>query len=370
MNSTEKLQTETMYINMGPQHPSTHGVLRLGLTLDGEVVTAADPDIGYLHRGIEKLAEKRNYFQFNPLTDRLDYLASMSNNLAYCLTVEKILGVAIPPRAQVLRVIMAELQRIASHLVYFGTYGVDLGAVTPFMYAFRDREVIVDLFESVCGARLTYNYIRIGGAAADLPEGFVEKTKIFIQSMGPHLQDYDNLLSDNAIFLDRTKGIGIISGEKAIAYGLSGPNLRASGIKFDLRKDEPYSGYDQYNFAVPVGTRGDCWDRYYLRMSEIRESLKIVEQALNKLPSGEYLAKVPKVLKVPAGETYQHIESPRGDLGFYLVSDGTEKPYRLKIRAPSFVNLQILGDIMPGGKIADIVAILGSIDIVLGEVDR
>lgn len=364
------LKTEEMILNLGPQHPSTHGVLRVILKMDGEVITAAQPDVGYLHRGTEKLAENRTYPQMLVISDRWDYLAAMSNNLVWCLAVEKLMQIEVLPRADFLRVIMVELNRIASHLVFFGTYGIDIGAYTPFLYAFREREKILDLFEEVSGARMTYNYIRIGGVMADLPQDWVGKCRSFLEWLKPRFNEYEVLLTENPIFQDRTKGIGILTKERAIAYGVSGPNLRGSGVKFDLRKDEPYCHYEKFDFDVPVGKNGDCWDRYWVRIQEMKESVKIVEQALDHLPEGESNAKVPRIIRPPIGESYAQIEAPRGMLGIYLVSDGGDKPYRVHVRAPSFINLTILQEILVGMKVADVVAILGSIDIVLGEVDR
>jgi NADH-quinone oxidoreductase subunit D len=364
------IKTQEFLVNMGPQHPSTHGVLRLILKVDGEVILDVEPVVGYLHRGIEKIAENCTYTQFIPFTDRLDYLASMNNNLCYVLAVEKLLNIEVPKRAQYIRVIVAELNRIASHLVFFGTYALDLGAVTPFLYAFRERERILDIFEKLCGARLTYNYLRIGGVSRDIYENFKEDVLDFIKYFKPLVDEYDRLLTYNKIFLKRTKNIGIIKKETAIDYGLTGPNLRASGIKWDLRKNCPYSSYSDFEFEVPTGENGDTFDRYFVRICEMRESLKIIKQATENLPEGEIITKLPRTIKPPQGEVYQRCENPRGELAFYIVSDGSEKPSRLKIRAPSFINLQILPEIMKGYKIADIIAILGSIDIVLGEVDR
>lgn len=355
---------------MGPQHPSTHGVLRVILTLDGETVVDARPDIGFLHRGIEKLAEKRSYVQFLTLTDRTDYLASMLNNMVYSMAVEKLMDVEVPERAQFIRVIMCELNRIASHLVFIGAFGLDLGASTPFLYAFREREDIVDLFESACGARLTYSYIRPGGVMRDLPADFDRKTREFMKKMPARLDEIDDLFSKNEIVYVRTRGVGVISGEDAVDYAMSGPSLRASGVPFDLRKDEPYSVYDRFDFNVVTQPMGDCLARYLVRVAEVRESLRIVEQALDMLPSGEYTAKMPKVLKPPAGEVFTRVESARGDLGVYLISDGSTNPYRLHWRPPSFINLSAVGQMVRGSKIADTVAVLGSLDIVLGEVDR
>lgn len=365
------LETEDFSVSFGPQHPSTHGVLRLQLTLDGEVVTECVPHIGYLHRNFEKICENRSYTQVIPFTDRLDYLGAMNNNFGYCMTVEKLMGLALPERAEYLRIIIAELNRIASHLLAVGTFVQDLGAFgTPLLYCFRERERILDIFETVCGSRLTYNYFRIGGVAADFPEGLCGKIRDFISYVRPKLKEYHDLITYNPIFLARTKATGIISKEVALSYAVSGPNLRASGVRFDLRKDEPYSFYPRFNFDVPTGQTGDCWDRYIVRMREMEESLKIVEQALEKLPVGDAIAKVPRILKPPAGEIYFRSESPRGELGFYLVSDGSTKPYRLKCRAPSFSNLATIAELVRGVKVADVIAILGSLDIVLGEIDR
>lgn len=368
----ERLNDHEMLLNMGPQHPSTHGVLRVVLKCDGEVVTGAVPDLGYLHRGVEKLAENRTYPQFIVLTDRDDYICAMLNNWGYCLSVEKLLKVEIPQRAEYIRVIVGELNRIASHLLFIGTFGIDMGAFTPFLYAFgREREMILDLFEQLCGARITYNFVRIGGVSNDLPEGWIEKAKKFIAHMRICLKDYDDLLSYNPIFLDRTVGVGKLSAEKAISYGVTGANLRACGVKSDLRKQDPYGVYAKFDFDIPVGKQGDCWDRYMVRRNEIEQSCRIVEQALEMLPAGEILGKVPKAnLRAPAGEAYAQIEGARGWLGYYLVSEGGLSPYRMHIRAPSFINLAMLQEILKGWKVADVVAILGSIDIVLGEVDR
>ncbi|MEN6373005.1 MAG: NADH-quinone oxidoreductase subunit D [Armatimonadota bacterium] len=365
-----RLRTEEIQLSMGPQHPSTHGVLRLEVVLDGEIVVDCRPDVGYLHRGIEKLAEMRTYIQFIPITDRLDYLSSMLNNAAYVQAIEKLGGIEVPERAEYVRVIMMELQRIASHLVFFGTFGLDLGATTPFLYAFREREDILNLFEMVCGARLTYNYFRPGGVSRDLPAGFEAKCREYIQKQRKMLAEYDTLLTENEIFLIRTRNVGPISAKDAIDYGLSGPTLRGSGVAYDVRRSEPYSIYDRFDFEVATCPEGDCLARYNVRMKEIRESLKIIEQALDGLPKGKLEYKLPPVFKLPEGEVYHHIESSRGDLGVYLVSDGSPKPYRLKLRAPSFINLQALPQMVRGWKVADVIATLGTIDIILGEVDR
>ncbi|MEI6846132.1 MAG: NADH-quinone oxidoreductase subunit D [Candidatus Firestonebacteria bacterium] len=361
---------ETMYLNMGPQHPSTHGVLRLGLVLDGEVIVKAEPDIGYLHRGMEKLAEKRTYQANIALSDRYDYVCSMNNNFVVALAIEKLLGIEAPKRAQYIRIIMAELNRAVNHMLFFGFFAMDLGATTALIFGFRERERVIELSESVSGARLTYNYFRVGGVARDLPSDFVAKTKTFIAFMRDKIKDYDTLVTDNVIFRDRSVGIGKFSKEDCLAYSLTGPVLRASGIKYDIRKDDTYSIYNEFDFEVPCLQEGDCFSRYQMRMLELRESLKIVEQALEKIEPGEIQAKVPKVIRPPAGEVYLRTESPKGELSVYLVSDGSTSPYRFHLRAPSFINLQILQKALVGVKVADVIAILGSIDLVLGEVDR
>ncbi|MBI2843483.1 MAG: NADH-quinone oxidoreductase subunit D [Armatimonadetes bacterium] len=365
-----KLRTEEIQLNMGPQHPSTHGVLRVELVLDGEVVIDAKPDVGYLHRGMEKLAEMRSYIQFIPITDRFDYLASMMNNAAYVGAIEKLAGIEVSEKAEYIRVIVMELQRIASHLVYFGTMGLDLGATTPFLYAFRERELILDLFEMTCGARLTYNYFRPGGVSRDLTACFDSKCRAYIKQQRAMLREYNDLLTDNEIFIIRMRDVGVISAEDATEYGLSGPNIRGSGVAYDVRRSDPYSIYDRFEFNVATQPAGDSLSRFLVRVQEISESLKIIEQALDGIPEGELKYKLPAVFKAPAGEAYHHIESARGDLGVYLVSDGTPKPYRMKWRAPSFITLQALAQMVRGWKVADVVAILGSLDVVLGEVDR
>ncbi|OGR89885.1 MAG: NADH dehydrogenase [Elusimicrobia bacterium RIFCSPHIGHO2_02_FULL_57_9] len=365
------VKTDTLFVNLGPQHPSTHGVLRVGLTIDGEVITKAVPDIGYLHRGTSKLAEVRGYHHCVVLTDRWDYVSAMPNNLVFCLAAEKLMGLKIPPRAKALRVLMCELNRIASHLLFFGTYGIDLGAFTPFLYAFREREMVLDLFEMCCGARLTYNYIRLGGVMVDVGDNWIAKTKEFIEYFKPRLDEYDTLLTYNPIFMVRTREVGKIAAEVAVNWGLSGPNLRGSGVNYDVRKADPYCGYEQYDFEVPLGKSGSCWDRYFCRVSEMRQSVRLCEQVLATLPPGEFMAMgVAKVPKPAAGEAYAHVEGARGDLGIYLVSDGQASPYRMHVRAPSFINLAILQEMLVGNKVSDVIAILGSIDIVLGEVDR
>jgi len=369
------IKTEEMVLNMGPQHPSTHGVLRLELTLDGEIITKVVPHIGYLHRCFEKHCEVMTYPQVIPYTDRMDYLAAMGNELGYVIGVEKLLGIQVPERVEYIRVIMAELQRIASHLVAIGTYGADIGAFTPFLYCFRDRERILNLFEITCGARLLYNYIWIGGLSHDLHPDFVRLTKEFIREFKPNLKELNNLLTFNKIFIDRTANVGILPLETAINFGITGPMLRASGLKWDLRKDDTYSVYDKFDFEIPVGsgkmgTVGDSWDRYYVRVLEMEESIKIIEQAIAQLPDGDVTSAIPKKIKPPVGHIYSRVENPRGELGYFIVSDGSTSPFRVKVRAPSFVNLQIMDELCRGHLVADVIAILGSVDIVLGEVDR
>lgn len=370
------LDSEEMYINMGPQHPSTHGVLRLMLRTDGEIVTEVVPVVGYLHRCAEKIAENVTYVQYVPYTDRMDYLSSMSDNLGFALATESLMDIEIPARAQAIRVLMAELNRIASHLLAVGTFGIDIGAYTPFLWCFRERESILNLFEIASGARLTYNYVRIGGVMRDIGADFIKKCEDFLRTFPKRVEEYNNLLSYNKIFISRTGNIGVMPKELALAYGVTGPMLRASGLAMDVRKSEPYSGYEKYNFNIPVGTGrmgavGDCWDRYYVKILEMMESLKIVEQVLGSLPKGEIVSKqLKKVIKTKKGEKYVRIENPRGELGFYVVSNGTDKPYRVKVRAPSFCNLSVLTEISRNVMIGDLVAILGSTDIVLGEIDR
>ena len=369
------VRTEEILVNMGPQHPSTHGVLRLILRTDGELILEAIPDIGYLHRCAEKIGEKVTYPQYVCYTDRLDYLAAMNNNLGFCLATEKLSGIETPPRAQFIRVIVAELNRIASHLVSWGTYGLDMGAFTAFLYAFRERELILDLFESLCGARLTYNYVTIGGVRRDLPTGWVEKAQEFLDYFEPKIAEYNTLLSYNQIFIKRTANVGVIPAGRAIAYGLSGPVLRGSGVRWDLRKVAPDLVYDRLEFEVCVGQGtmgqlGDCWDRYFVRVLEMGQSVRLVRQALAQLPAGEYQAKVGRSFKPPPGEVYYEIENPRGQLGFFIISDGQPIPYRVKVRGPSFCNLSILNEVARDCLLGDIPAIIASIDVVMGEVDR
>lgn len=363
--------SEEFCVNMGPQHPSTHGVLYLDLRLDGEEVIDCIVHIGYLHRSMEKIAENRTYTQFIPFTDRLDYVASMNNNLGYVMAVEKLMNIKVSKRAEYIRVIIAELNRLASHLIAIGTFAQDLGAfATPLFYCFREREKILEIFDEICGNRLTYNYMRIGGVQFDLPLGIDERIKSFIKYLRFKLDDYEALLTNNVIFLERTKDVGVLPKEVAINYSISGPNLRASGIKWDLRKDEPYLAYDKFQFDIPTGKNGDVWDRYQVRMEEMRQSLKIIEQAVGGIPEGPVTVKVGRIYRPAAGEVYFRTENPRGELGFYIVSDGSVCPYRLKIRAPSFSNLAVFPELVKGVKIADVVSILGSLDILMGEIDR
>ncbi len=363
--------TDELVINMGPQHPSTHGVLRVVLRLDGERVVGSDVVIGYLHRGIEKLCESRDWTQIILITDRMDYVAAATNNLGYCETVEKLMQLEVPRRAHYVRTILAELQRIASHCLWLGTHAMDIGAMTVFLYAFRERELILDLFEEYCGARLTYNSMRIGGLPLDIPPGWDKKVREFCGLMEEKVGEYEELLTHNRIWLERTKGVGVISGPEAVAIGLSGPALRGSGVAKDCRKDEPYAAYREFEFDVAVGLAGDTYDRYLCRLEEFRQSLRIIRQAVDGLPEGPIVGKVPRLIKPPAGETYHAIESPKGEIGYFIVADGkTSAPYRFRVRPPSFCNLQALPRLIKGHFVADVVALIGSIDIVLGEVDR
>ncbi|NBI30615.1 NADH-quinone oxidoreductase subunit D [Chengkuizengella marina] len=364
------IRTEELLLNVGPQHPSTHGVFRIIVKLDGEVITEATPVIGYLHRGTEKLAENLTYTQVIPYTDRMDYVSAMTNNYVLCHAVETLMDLEIPERAEFLRLIVMELQRIASHLVWWGTYLLDIGAMSPFLYAFREREMIINMFNELCGARLTYFYMRVGGVKWDAPEGWIDKVRDFIPYMRDKLDEYEQLVSGNEIFLARVKGVGKYDAQTAIDYGLSGANLRSTGVKFDLRKNQPYSIYDRFEFDVPVQTEGDCYARYLVRFEEIKQSLRILEQAVEQFPEdGKIMAKVPRVIRPPEGEVYTRIESPRGEIGCHIVSKKKPQPYRLKFRRPSFVNLQILPKLLVGETMTNLVTILGGIDIVLGEVD-
>jgi NADH-quinone oxidoreductase subunit D len=388
-------QEERVILSMGPQHPSTHGVLRLVLELDGETVVRALYDIGYLHTGFEKSFEDKTYTQGITLTDRMDYLAPLSNNLGFCLAVEKLLDIEIPPRAQWIRVLLTELTRIQSHLVWLGSHAIDLGAMSVLLYCFREREDILHIFEMVSGQRMMTSYFRVGGLALEPPLGWLKRVEKFVKAFPGHLKEYENLLTKNPIWLRRTVGIGKLTADEAIAWGLSGPPLRGSGVDWDIRKNQPYSSYDKFDFKVPTRPEGDVYARYLVRLEEMRQSLRIVQQALEGLPEGPVMANAPHIVlpdresmktsiealiyhfKIvtegfhpPVGEVYQAIESPRGELGFYMVSDGSPKPFRCHVRAPSFANLQALPKMIEGRLIADVVACIGTIDIILGEVDR
>ncbi|MBI1388909.1 MAG: NADH dehydrogenase (quinone) subunit D [bacterium] len=395
---SEKLKEyhpEHMVLNMGPQHPSTHGVLRLVCVLDGEEIVDVIPDLGYLHRGMEKLAEAKGYHRFIPFTDRLDYLSPMSNNTALVLAVEKLLGVEAPPRAQYIRTILCELARISSHLLWLGTGALDIGAMSVFLYTFRERETLYDIFESVCGARFTVSYMRVGGVSVDIPPDFKQRVQGFIDDFARKIDEYNTLLTDNKIWRMRTEGIGVISAERAINAGMTGPCLRGSGVDVDLRRDNPYMAYDQLDFDVPLGENGDTFDRYLVRMEELRQSRRIIQQALDGIPDGPIKVEDNKIsfpnresietsmealihhfllasegVKAPPGEVYHAIEAPKGELGFYVVGDGTGYPKRLRIRSPSFCNLSVLPELARGHMIADLVACIGTIDLVLGDCDR
>jgi len=364
------LDSNEIVLNMGPQHPSTHGVLRVVLRLDGEKVIGSECVIGYLHRGVEKIGENRTYVQFNPYVDRMDYVAAVSNGLGYCEAVEKLLSVTAPPRAQYVRVILTELNRIASHLLWLGTHALDVGALTPLFYTFREREEILKIFENYCGARLTTHAFRIGGLQYETYDGFEEQVKAFCDDLPRRIDEYEELLTTNRIWVNRTKGVGVITGEQCIALGVTGPVLRGSGVKWDLRKARPYAAYSEFDFDVPTGENGDTYDRYLVRMEEMRQSRRIILQAAGRIPEGPVMAKVSKVIKPPVGEVYHSIEAPKGELGYFIVSDASTQPYRLRVRPPSFVNLQALDTMIRGQLLADVVAIIGTIDIVLGEVDR
>jgi NADH-quinone oxidoreductase subunit D len=393
----QDMQGEKMVLNMGPSHPATHGVLRIVLELDGEIITKAAPDIGYLHRGDEKIAENMTYTQFIPYTDRLDYLAPLANNVAYALAVEKLMGIdkQLPPRCQFIRVICCELARISSHLLGMGAFALDIGAVTVFLHTFTEREKLYNLFESLTGARFTTSYTRIGGLSRDLPPGWVEQCRKFLDEVVVNFDETETFFTRNKIFTDRTQGVGVVSREDAIDYGLTGPNLRGSGVDYDLRKAHPYLVYDQLEFEVPYGTAGDAYDRYLIRIEEMRQSVKIVRQCLDKLPGGpvnvpdmkivlppkervltrmeeliHHFINVTQGVNAPPGEVYFSAENPKGELGFYINSKGGGTPYRMKIRSPSFVNLSILSHLLPGHMVSDITAILGSFDFVMGECDR
>jgi len=370
MPETTFLDANELVINMGPQHPATHGVLRVKLKLDGERVLGSECIIGYLHRGIEKIAENRNYVQFAPYVDRMDYVAAVTNGMGYVEAVEKLLGAEVPPRARYTRTILAELQRIASHLLWLGTHALDLGAMTPVFYTFREREEVLRIFEKYCGARLTTHAFRIGGLQYDLYDEFETDAVKFCDYFIPKVDEYEELLTTNRIWVNRTKGVGVLTAEDAIAIGATGPLLRGSGVKWDVRKAQPYEAYDKVEFEVPVGEHGDTYDRYLVRIQEMRQSVRIIRQCVERLAPGPILGKVGKVIKPAPGEVYHSIEGPKGELGYFVVSDGTTTPYRVRVRPPSFVNLQAFDKMVRGHLIADVVAIIGTIDIVLGEVDR
>jgi NADH-quinone oxidoreductase subunit D len=364
------LDSNELILNMGPQHPSTHGVLRVILKLDGEKVLGTDCVIGYLHRGVEKIAENRTYVQFNPYVDRMDYVAAVSNGLGYCEAVEKLLGVEAPERANYIRVILTELNRLASHQVWLGTHALDIGALTPLFYCFRDREEILKIFEKYCGARLTTHAFRIGGCQYEIYQGFEKEVLDYCDFVLPKIDEYEELLTTNRIWLERTKGVGVLTGAECIELGATGPVLRGSGVKWDLRKAQPYAAYSKFEFDIPIGKNGDTYDRYLVRIEEMRQSVRILRQAASGIPEGPITAKVPKVLRPPAGEIYHSIEAPKGELGYFIVSDGSTQPYRVRVRPPSFVNLQALDKMVRGWLVADVVAVIGTLDIVLGEVDR
>ena len=373
MTTTQELtfKTEPFVLNMGPAHPSTHGVFRMRATLDGEVVLDIEPVFGYLHRGIEKLMEERTYTGCIPLTDRLDYVSAMNNNFGYCLAVEKLAGIKVPERADYIRVITAELVRIGNHCLAVGAMLNDIGALgTPFFYLWRQREKIYDLFEMLCGQRVLHNYIRIGGVSQDIPAEFLPALEKFIPQFSKFMDEYDFFLKQNEILIVRAKGVGILSKELAINCGISGPVARASGIKRDLRKDDPYSIYNRFEFDIPTCENGDCYDRYRVRIEEMRQSARIIEQAIKQVPGGPFKADVPHLVRPPEGEAYAHIEGPKGELGFYVVSDNSIAPYRCHIRSTSLINLGALRQMVKGWKVADLIAIFGSIDITMGEVDR
>ena len=364
------LDADEIIINMGPQHPSTHGVFRVKLTLDGEKIIRSECIVGYLHRGMEKIAENRTYPQFTPYTDRMDYVAAVSNGLGYCEAIEKLQGVEVPPRAKYVRTILTELQRIASHLLWLGTHALDIGAMTPLFYTFREREEILLIFENYSGARLTTHAFRIGGLQYETYDGFEDQVRKFCADIDRKVDEYEQLLTGNRIWVGRTKGIGVLKAADAIALGVSGPVLRGSGVRWDIRKAQPYEAYPELDFDIPIGENGDTFDRYVVRLQEMRQSRRILMQAVDKIPTGPILGRVSKVLKPPAGEVYHSIEAPKGELGYYVVSDGTTHPYRVRIRPPSFINLQAFDQMVRGHLVADVVAIIGTIDIVMGEVDR
>lgn len=393
--TTSDIVGEKMVLNMGPSHPATHGVLRLILEMDGEIITKADPDVGFLHRGDEKIAENMHYNQFVPYTDRLDYLAPLANNVAYALACEKLMGWEVPERGRAIRVICCELARISAHMLGVGVFAMDVGAMTVFLYTFTEREKIYNLCEQLTGARFTTSYTRVGGQVRDLPDGFVSSVRKFLDELEPVIDEVDKLLTRNAIFMARTQGLGVITKQEAIDWGISGPNLRGSGVEHDLRKSNPYLDYERYDFDIPIGTKGDCYDRYLVRMEEMRQSVRILRQVMDKLPGGpinvadakgllpnkeKVLMKMEELIHhfiiatqgidAPPGEVYFGAENPKGELGFYIHSKGGGVPYRLKIRSPSFINLSILSKMLPGHLLSDVPSVLGSLDFVMGECDR
>lgn len=363
-------EAEEFFLNIGPQHPSTHGVLRLVIRLNGETIVELVPHFGYIHRGIEKMAENQTYIQNIHLSDRLDYLSAFFNNLCFCITVEKALDIGVPERGEYIRVMICELQRLQSHFLWWGVLGMDMGGFTPFLYGFREREMITDIFEELCGARLTMNYFRPGGSFVDVPDTFIPRIRKAIPAIRKALDEYDTLLSKNIIFLERTRGVGILSPEKALSYGCTGGTLRGSGISYDVRKNDPYSIYPRFDFDVPIGNNGDSLDRYQVRMEEMEQSLRILEQAADSFPDGPYRSQPKQVYKLPKGSWYTQVESPRGAFGTYIVSEGDTKPYRVKYRSPCFSNLSVLNDITAGHKIADLITIMSTIDLVIPDMDR
>lgn len=366
----DELATEHLVVNMGPQHPSTHGVLHILLELDGEEIIAAEASLGYLHRGIEKLAEHRRYGQIGTLLDRADYISGFHTEWAYSAAVEQLMGIEVPAKAQWIRALMCELNRLASHLLWLGTFGMDAGAMGPFLYVMRDREALLDIFDAVAGARMMFNYIRPGGVVMDFPSEAEPLIRSFLDTFPKFLGEYHDLLTGNEIFQARIKGIGTIPAETALAFGLTGGSLRGSGVMWDIRKDLPYGPYAELDFDVPLGTVGDTWDRYMVRMEEMAQSLRLVRQLIDGIPEGEHTAKVPKVLRPPVGESYACVESPRGELGCHVASDGSDKPHRMHLRSPALYNLSVVDEVLPGLLIADAVVVIGSLDIVLGEIDR
>jgi len=362
--------SEEYFLNMGPQHPSTHGVLRLMLRLDGETVLEVVPHLGYVHRGIEKMAENQTYLQNIHLTDRLDYLSSHMNNLCFCMAVERALGIGVPERGEYIRVMVSELQRIQSHLLWWGVFGLDLGAITAFLYGFREREMITDIFEEMCGARLTMNFFRPGGSASDVPEGFLPRVRRLVERMKKALDEYHDLLTGNLIFQERTRDIGLLPAETALSHGCSGGVLRGSGVAYDVRRHAPYSVYDRFDFQIPVGRNGDCYDRYLVRMEEMAESVKILEQAAQDFPSGPYRSKTPATLVLPKGCHFAQVETARGLFQVFIESDGGRKPYRVKYRSPCFANLSVLNLLSVGHKLADVVTIISTLDLVIPDIDR